>query len=69
MKLADRFFEAGVEFAAEIGLFMTDTDSVIHVSKEEILEALKDAPETLTLGEGTDKVDLQARFPEAWMML
>ncbi len=63
-ELADRFFEAGLEMAAEIGLFMTDTDSVIHVSKEEILEALKDAPEVLTLGEGTDKVDLLARFPE-----
>ena len=63
-ELADRFFEAGLEMAAEIGLFMTDTDSVIHVSKEEILEALKDAPEVLTLGEGTDKVDLLARYPE-----
>ena len=63
-ELADRFFEAGLEMAAEIGLFMTDTDSVIHVSKEEILEALKDAPEVLTLGEGTDKVNLLARFPE-----
>lgn len=64
MELADRFFEAGVEMAAEIGLFMTDTDSIIHVSKEEILEALKDAPEVLVLGEGTDKVDLNARYPE-----
>ncbi|MEA1927850.1 MAG: monomethylamine:corrinoid methyltransferase [Candidatus Auribacterota bacterium] len=64
MELADRFFEAGLEMAAEIGLFMTDTDSIIHVSKEEIMEALRDAPETLTLGEGMDEVELQARFPE-----
>lgn len=63
-ELADRFFQAGLELAAEIGLFMTDTDSVIHVSREEILEALKDAPDLLVLGEGTDKVDLNARFPE-----
>ena len=42
--MADRFFEAGLEMAAELGLLFVDTETVVNVSKEEIREAVNRAP-------------------------
>ncbi|MEW6081101.1 MAG: monomethylamine:corrinoid methyltransferase [Bacillota bacterium] len=64
LALADRFFEAGLEMAAELGLLCTSTETIIKVSKEEILQALRDAPDHLVLGEGRDQVTMRARTPE-----
>ena len=62
--LADRFFEAGLSMAAEIGLFCPDTETIIKVSREEILRAVADAPSRLALGEGDDRITLTTRKPE-----
>jgi methylamine--corrinoid protein Co-methyltransferase len=64
LALADRFFEAGLELAAEIGLLCIDTETMIKVSKDEILQAMEDAPDHLILGESTDRVVLKTRQPE-----
>lgn len=64
MELADRFFEAGLELAATIGLHCTDTETQIIFSKEEILEALRDAPSELVLGVGKDRRILKSRGVE-----
>ena len=64
LALADRFFQAGLELAEEIGLLCTDTETVIKVSKEEILQAIEKAPDHLILGEREDQICLQARSPE-----
>lgn len=64
MELADRFFEAGLELAERIGLHCTDTQTQILFSKDELLRALKEAPEELVLGTGTDQVILRARGVE-----
>ena len=64
LSLADRFFEAGLELAAEIGLLCTDAEAVIKVSKDEILQAIEDTPDHLILGEGIDRVIFKARKPE-----
>lgn len=64
LDLADAFFNAGLELASTIGLLCTDTETVINVSREEILESLKSAPSKLILGEGSDYVVLKARKPE-----
>lgn len=60
-ELADRFFQAGLELAAEIGLLSVETETVIKVSREEILRAIDDAPDHLDLGEGEDQVIMRAR--------
>ncbi|MEA1927202.1 MAG: monomethylamine:corrinoid methyltransferase [Candidatus Auribacterota bacterium] len=62
--LADRFFEAGLAMAVEIGLFCPDTETIIKVSREEILRAVADAPSKLALGEGDDRITLTTRKPE-----
>ena len=65
MELADRFFEAGLELAETIGVFCTDTETVLKFSREELLQGLKEAPSELVLGSGSDRVVLKARAPEA----
>lgn len=65
MELADRFFEAAMEYAVEIGLFCPDTERIIHVSKAEILQALSDAPDHLVLGKFDDRITMRARRPES----
>ncbi len=62
--LADRFFEAGLELAEVLGVYCTDTSTILRFSKRELLEALKNAPSELVLGTGADRVVLKARAPE-----
>jgi methylamine--corrinoid protein Co-methyltransferase len=64
LELADRYFEAALEMAAEMGLLCTDTETIIKVSREEILRALSDAPDHLVLGLYRDQIVLKARTPE-----
>jgi methylamine--corrinoid protein Co-methyltransferase len=64
LALADRFFEAGLELAVEIGLLCPETEAVIKVSREEILQAIEEAPDHLILGEGPDQFILKAREVE-----
>jgi methylamine--corrinoid protein Co-methyltransferase len=64
LKLADRFYEAGLEMAAEMGLLCTDTETIIKVSKNEILNAMKAAPDHLVLGLWRDQITMRARKPE-----
>ena len=64
LELGDRFFEAGLEMAAELGLLFIDTETVVNVSKEEILEAVDRAPAQLELGLGKSRLNLSARRPE-----
>lgn len=60
-ELADRFFQAALDMSAEIGLLSVETESIIRVSREEILQEIASAPEYLELGEGEDRIVLRAR--------
>src|SRR3972149_2029983 len=62
--LADEFFKAGFELAVETGMLCQTTERVIEVTKEEILDGLKNAPSKLELGSGPDKILMQHRKPE-----
>lgn len=64
LELADRFFAAGLELAETIGIHCTDTETVAKFSRQELLAALKQAPEVLVLGNGPDQVIMKARAPE-----
>src|SRR4030067_867008 len=54
--MADRVFQAGVQLFVEVGAYHLDTQRVIKFSCDEILDALRQAPDTLYLGEGRDMV-------------
>lgn len=63
--LADTFFKAGWELALELGMYCEDTERIISVTEEELLETIRDYPEQLILGEGQDAVCMRPRRPES----
>jgi methylamine--corrinoid protein Co-methyltransferase len=63
-ELADRFFQAAFELALELGILCIDTERVIRFSRDELERAIGEAPSSLLLGEGLDRVELVARRPE-----
>jgi len=52
LELADRFFQAALDLAAEVGMLCLDTQRVIKFSREELLAGLEAAPAEFTLGDG-----------------
>jgi len=63
--LADRIFEAAVDFYSQVGTYITDTERVIQFSKAEILEAVEDAPKEAYFGEGPDRCVMKGRMPDS----
>jgi methylamine--corrinoid protein Co-methyltransferase len=57
-ELADRFFQAGLDAAAEIGMLCNDTNRIVEFARDELLSAVERAPEEFWIGEG----EQQARF-------
>ena len=53
--LADTFFKAGRELALELGIFCEDTERVIKMTEDELLETIRDYPDHLILGKARMK--------------
>lgn len=62
--LADQFFRAGYELALEIGMLNVETERIIKITEDELLDTLRHKPTEITLGSGKDAVVLKARKPE-----
>jgi hypothetical protein len=62
--LADRVWQAGMEFLAETGLYCVDTERRIILSREEIEGALESGPCGSVFGEGKDTRVMPRRVPE-----
>lgn len=62
--LADTVFEAAVDFFARVGAYCPDTSRVMRFSKEEILQAAREAPAASTFGEGPDRKVMRSRKPD-----
>lgn len=60
-EMADRLFEAAVEFLVESGVYCNATNRVIQVDREEIVKAVADLPGESTFGEGQDRRVFKAR--------
>lgn len=56
--LADRMFQAAVDFTAEVGVFVTDTSRVIKMTREEILSTIDKCRSKITYGNGKDAADV-----------
>jgi methylamine--corrinoid protein Co-methyltransferase len=72
LELADRFFRAGMEVAAEVGMLCVDTQRVIKFSREELEAGLEAAPSEFTLGEGAQTARFKHRglddpTPPVWV--
>ena len=63
-ELADRLFEAAIEFVTHTGVYCDDTNRVIRFERQEILDAIANLPDGSTFGEGRDRRFFQPRQPE-----
>ena len=52
---ADSFFEAAVDFLAEMGVYCTQTHRVIAFSEDEVREAIRRAPSRVSMGNGPER--------------
>lgn len=62
--LADRVFQAGLDFAAEVGMFCQSTSRRIVWSRRELEEGLRFCVSEVLMGAGNDAVVCKARVPE-----
>ena len=62
--LADNLFNAAVDFLSRVGVYCQDTNRVIQFSKEEVLEAVREAPGRCFAGEGKDAGVMDMRKPD-----
>ncbi len=62
--LADRTFEAGMEFAREIGVYCVDTKRQMKFSQDELDQSLSILPKEIVAGAGEDTVTIYKRNPE-----
>ncbi len=63
--LADRIYYAAVDFYAEVGTYILDTERIIKFTEREILEAVEDAPKEAYFGEGPDRCVMKGRLPDS----
>lgn len=61
--LADRLYEASIEFLSMTGLYCADTNRIIQFHRKEIEKGLEDYREAGTFGEGRDRSVLRPRKP------
>jgi len=62
--LADGFWRAGFDLAADIGMLCLDTKRIIKFTEEEIKDAIKFAPSEISVGEWKDRISIKSRRPE-----
>lgn len=62
--MADRVFQAGLQLFLDVGVYHLGTQRVIRFERGEVLDALRQAPATLYLGEGKDMVVVTNRGVE-----
>jgi methylamine--corrinoid protein Co-methyltransferase len=60
-RMADDLFQAGLEFFEKSGVYCVDSQRVVTFTRQEILEALREAPSEPVFGEGQDAKKLIAR--------
>ena len=52
---ADALFQAAIDLLCELGVYCTHTHRTIQFSEEEVREALREVPSTVTIGAGRDQ--------------
>jgi len=62
--MADRLFEAAIEFLSRTGVYCDATNRVVHISRKEIIEELSIFSGGVAFGEGKDRRFLTIRAPE-----
>jgi len=59
--LVDDAFRAALDLFLDVGVLCIDNSRLIKFEEEEVKEALRDAPKTVTFGEGSDSATMRKR--------
>ena len=62
--MADRLFEAAVEFIATVGVYVPDNERIIHMSKDEVLETIAQVRSQVQYGRNKDAAIARKRRVE-----
>lgn len=62
--LADRVFEAALDFATQVGMFCQNTSRRITWTRQEYEEGLRSCADVAVMGTGNDTVTIRTRVPE-----
>lgn len=60
-ELIDKLFKAGLEMLVECGIYCMDTGRIIKYTRDEVLHAIKSAPDHFTYGEGREAINVVPR--------
>jgi methylamine--corrinoid protein Co-methyltransferase len=63
--LADRTFQAAIDFVVAVGVFCPDTGSIIRFTTDEVLDAVANARGRCVMGEGKDRFEWTPRLPDS----
>lgn len=63
--LADAIFSAAVDLLSEVGVYCTDSQRLMEFTREEILQAVREAPGPCWFGEDTERRLYPVRRPDA----
>ena len=63
--LADRTYEAAVDFVVDTGIYCPDTSSLIKFTRDEVLEAVANSRGRCVMGEGRDRYEWTPRLPDS----
>ena len=63
--LADRCYQAAVDFVVETGVYCPDTSRTIQFSRDEVLAAIANARGRCIMGEGADRYEWIPREPDS----
>ena len=63
-KLPEKAFQAGVDLLVEHGVYCITTGRVVEFSKQEVLDAIKECPKEIVVGEGKDARVMKQRKVE-----
>ncbi len=63
--MADRVFEAAVEFFVECGVFCKDTNRIAHFTRDAALDAVANHPGLCRFGEGKEARAMRPRKPDS----
>ncbi|MBN2377223.1 MAG: monomethylamine:corrinoid methyltransferase [Sedimentisphaerales bacterium] len=63
--LADRVYQAAIDFVLEAGMFIPDTNSIVKFTRDEVLEAIANAPGRCIMGQGKDRYVWTPRKPDS----
>jgi methylamine--corrinoid protein Co-methyltransferase len=62
--LAEAVFQAGVDLISGVGVYCTDSNRIIELSRAEVEEAIREAPGSCWMGEGKDRRYYPVRKPD-----